>query len=83
MPAFQPDVISEFSGAPLSTTVAALTVLAFLFQPLRKAVNGIFKYKKRPRQRIKECGGAPLHFELLCHLHPIEKNCPRQAGPRN
>lgn len=32
-----------------------------------------FSNIKRPRQRIKECGCAPLHFELLCHLHPIEK----------
>ncbi len=74
MPAFPSDFtmfVSEFSGAPLSTTVAALTVLAFLFQPVRKAVNGIFKYK-RPQRRVKECR-VPLHFELLCHLHPIEK----------
>ncbi len=41
MPAFPSDFtmfVSEFSGAPLSTTVAALTVLAFLLLFLRASV---------------------------------------------
>ncbi len=84
MPAFPSDFtpmfVSEFSGAPLSTTVAALTVLAFLFQPVRKQSMG-FSNIKRPQRRVKECR-VPLHFELLCHLHPIEKTALDKA-PRN
>ena len=73
MPAFQPDVISEFSGAPLSTTVAALTVLAFLFQPLRKAVNGIFKYKKGHGSVLKNAGVPPFILNFFAISIPLKK----------
>lgn len=85
MPAFPSDFtmfVSEFSGAPLSTTVAALTVLAFLFQPVRKAVNGIFKYKKGHSIVLKNAGVPPFILNFFAISIPL-KNCPRQAGPRN
>ncbi len=76
MSAFPPDFtmfISEFSGAPLSTTVAALTVLAFLFQPLRKAVNGIFKYKKGHGSVLKNAGVPPFILNFFALSIPLKK----------
>lgn len=76
MPTFPSDFtmfVSEFSGAPLSTTVAALTVLAFLFQPLRKAVNGIFKYKKGHSIVLKNAGVPPFILNFFAISIPLKK----------
>ena len=73
---FSPDfamLSSEFSSAPLSTTVAILTIIAFLSRPLYKAINGIFKYKKGHSIVLKTAGVPPFVLNFFAIAIPLKK----------
>ena len=76
MRTFNPDFamfLSEFSSAPLSTTVAILTISAFLSRSLYKALNGIFKYRKGHSSVLKHAGVPPFILNFFAIAIPLKK----------